>query len=118
MDIKAGSAVISALDEAQLHPTVALWMTTPEYEDDPRLAISSPHLDQENPLRAYEQVADVLHGKFSHTQPSIMLFRVNDPFIKRLRQLFGDTESVEGMRLGGQMIGNRFLTDAYVYRIR
>jgi hypothetical protein len=31
--------------------------------------------------------------------------------------MFGKANSVEGMRLGGQMIGDRFLEDAYLYRI-
>jgi hypothetical protein len=42
---------------------------------------------------------------------------MTDPFIRALRRLFGKTKSVEGMRLGGQMIGDRFVEDAYVYRI-
>ena len=43
---------------------------------------------------------------------------MNDPFIRVLRKIFGKTRSVEGMRLGGQMIGDRFIEDAYVYRVR
>jgi hypothetical protein len=34
-----------------------------------------------------------------------------------LRRIFAKTKSVEGMRLGGQMIGDRFIEDAWVYRI-
>jgi hypothetical protein len=40
-----------------------------------------------------------------------------DPFIKSLRRMFGKTKSVEGMRLGLQTIGDRFVEDAFVYRI-
>jgi hypothetical protein len=40
-----------------------------------------------------------------------------DPSIRELRRLFGKTKSVEGMRLGGQVFGDRFVEDAYVYRI-
>ena len=46
-----------------------------------------------------------------------MILAMSDPFIKALRKLFGRSKSVEGMRLGGQMIGDRFVDDAYVYRI-
>lgn len=46
-----------------------------------------------------------------------MILPMADPFIKELRRLFGKTRSVEGMRLGGQMIADRFVQDAYVYRI-
>jgi hypothetical protein len=46
-----------------------------------------------------------------------MIFPTKDPFIRELRRIFGKTKSVEGMRLGGQLIGDRFLEDAYVYQI-
>jgi hypothetical protein len=46
-----------------------------------------------------------------------MIFAMTDPFIKGLRRLFGKAKSAEGMRLGGQMIGDRFIEDGYVYRI-
>ena len=47
----------------------------------------------------------------------MMILPTNDPTIKHLRRSFGKTKNVEGMRLGGQMIGDRFTEDAYVYRI-
>ncbi|SPE36536.1 conserved hypothetical protein [Candidatus Sulfopaludibacter sp. SbA3] len=46
-----------------------------------------------------------------------MILPMADSFVKELRRLFGKTRSVEGMRLGGQLIGDRFVEDAYVYRI-
>jgi hypothetical protein len=46
-----------------------------------------------------------------------MILPMSDPFIKGLRSIFGKAKSVEGMRLGGQLIGDRFIEDAYVYRI-
>jgi hypothetical protein len=46
-----------------------------------------------------------------------MIFRMEDQFIRTLRRIFGKAASVEGMRLGGQMIGSRSLDEAYVYRI-
>ena len=41
-----------------------------------------------------------------------------NPVIRDLRRLFGKTAPVEGMRLGGQTIGDRFVEDAYVYRVK
>jgi hypothetical protein len=49
--------------------------------------------------------------------PPLMILPMSDPFIKALRKLFGKSKSVERMRLGGQMIGDRSIEDAYVYRI-
>jgi hypothetical protein len=47
-----------------------------------------------------------------------MIFPIKDPFIRELRRLFGKAKEVAGMRLGGQTIGERFVSDAYVYKIK
>jgi hypothetical protein len=92
-------------------------MVTPEYGDW-RLVISAPSLDQTHQLKAYEKVAEVLQGKFVSALPPILVLPTKDPFIRELRKIFGKAKSVEGMRLGGQKIGNRFVDSAYVYRIQ
>jgi hypothetical protein len=117
LDIEAGSRVVSALENAKVSPKVALWMITPEYEEG-RLVIAASALDQTHPLRAYEKVAEILHGEFFHSQPPILILRMKDPFIQKLREIFGNTKSVAGMRLGGQTIGHRYITDAYVYKVQ
>jgi hypothetical protein len=116
LDVEIGSRVIAVLDEAGVKAKVALWMTTPEYEEG-RLVIASPALDQSHPLRAYERIAETLHGEFIHSLPPILILKMRDPFIQSLRGLFAKVKSVDGMRLGGQTIGNRFILDAYVYRV-
>jgi hypothetical protein len=117
LEVDKGWKIVSTLDAADIDPKVALWMSTPEYEDG-RLVLASTKLDQSHPLRAYEAVADALKESFVYTLPPILILRMKDPFIKALRELFGKALSVEGMRLGGQTIGNRFVSEAYVYRIR
>jgi len=116
-EIDAGSKVISALDDADFKNLSALMAIFPEYGDW-KLVLSSPSLDQNDRLKAYEQVFKVLHGKFQYTLPEIMILPTKDPFIKELRKVFGKARDVTGMRLGGQKIGNRFLDNAYVYRIQ
>ena len=117
LDVETGARIVSVLEDAGIAVKVALWMVTSEYEAG-RLVLASSSLDQVHPLRAYETVFEILHGKFVHETPLLLVLRMRDPFIQSLRQLFSKTESVEGMRLGGQMIGNRFIEDGYVYRIR
>jgi hypothetical protein len=39
-------------------------------------------------------------------------------FIQALRKVFGSAADTYGMRLGGQMFGDQYLEDAFVYRIR
>ena len=116
-DIASGSQVVAALDHAGIKPKVALWMSSPEYEEG-RLVLSSSTLDQNRPLHAYEQVARILRSKFPNMPPPILILPTRSSFVKALRDRFGKASSVEGMRLGGQTFGDRFVSDAYVYRIR
>ncbi|MHB1701534.1 MAG: hypothetical protein ACYCSN_15670 [Acidobacteriaceae bacterium] len=117
-EIGAGSEIIQALDEAGMKVNVALWAVLSEYEDW-RLVLSSSSFDGANPLKAYEAVGDVLRKRGIRTyQLPFMILRMKDPLISGLRKVFAKTRSVEGMRLGGQSFGDRFLEDAYVYRIK
>jgi hypothetical protein len=43
---------------------------------------------------------------------------VRRPLIKDLRETFGKSSSVAGMRLGYQVIGGTWIDDGYVYRIK
>ena len=43
---------------------------------------------------------------------------MSDPMIRELRRMFSKTKSVEGMRLGGQRVGDQFVQEALVYRVR
>jgi len=116
LDVDAGTKVLKALDSAKLKVSVALWMVSSEYSDW-RLVLSSPAFDQTHPLKAYEQVAETLHDHFISIRPSVLILPIKDPFIRDLRKIFGKAKDVTGMRLGGQTIGNRFISDAYVYRV-
>jgi len=116
-DIAVGNEVVAYLEQAQIKLAFAALVVFPEYGDW-RLVISSSTLDQTHLLRAHDKVAEILHGHFSYTMLTIMILPTRDPFIRELRRIFGKTKSVLGMRLGGQSIGNRFVSDAYVYRIK
>ena len=105
------------LDEAGLDPAIALLAAFPEYSDW-RFVIASPALDQKNLLRAHERVAKAFHGEFVSRLPVTMILRMKDPFVRELRKSFSKVKNVEGMRLGGQTIGDRFIDSAYVYRIQ
>ena len=116
-DIEIGRDAVAALDEAGLKPVVCLMAAFPEYGDW-RLVLSSPALDQTRSLKAHQQVAAVLGGEFIPRLPVVMIFPTKDPFIRELRKSYGRFKNINGMRLGGQTIGNRFVDGAYVYRIQ
>jgi hypothetical protein len=116
-DIDIGRDALTALDAAGIKPVVALLAVLPEYGDW-RLILSSPALDQTHLLKAHEQVHAVLRGDFVYRLPIIMILPTKDPFVREIRGIFGKAKDVEGMRLGGQTIGNRFIDSAYVYRVQ
>ena len=118
VDIGRGAEMIARLTDAKLKIAVALWAYLSEYEDW-RMLIASSQFDSLDLRDAYQLVHDALApgGFTAANTPPIMILPMKDPSIKALRRLFGKTKSVQGMRLGGQLIGDRFVEDAYVYRI-
>ena len=118
-DIENGQKVIDALDKAGKTPNVALWAQLPEY-DDWRLVIASDRLDQSSSLSAYTEINATLRnaGIPVNRTPSIFWRPMDKPFIQALRRTFSSAADTYGMRLGGQPFGDKFLEDAFVYRIR
>jgi hypothetical protein len=43
---------------------------------------------------------------------------MDNSLIQELRRLFASSGDTRGMRLGGQRFGDKYLEDAFVYRIR
>jgi len=118
IEVDTGSRILKILDEADLQVKVALWAILPEYEDW-RLVLSSRKFDDGSLRDAYgllHKALDAVGFPLEQT-PTVVILRTSDPFVKNLRKIFGKTKSVEGMRLGGQTIGDRFIDDAYAYRI-
>jgi hypothetical protein len=118
VDIARSSELLDALDRAKIKVSVAFWAFLSEYEDW-RLVVSSRRLDLPDPRDAYGLLHETLApaGFAPRNTPPLMILPTKDPFIRELRRIFGKTNSTEGMRLGGQLIGGRFVQDAYVYRI-
>jgi hypothetical protein len=117
-EVEKGSRILQLLDEAALQVKVALWAFLGEYEEW-RLVLSSSKFDGGSLRDAYGLLHKALDGAgFPLEQtPTVVILRTSDPFIKALRKIFGKAKGVEGMRLGSQTIGNRYLDDAYAYRI-
>lgn len=118
-DFTTGLELVQALDRSTLSISVALWIFLQEYEDW-RFLLASRRLDAAKPAEAYGLVHDALsaEGVTLEQTPTLMILKTSDPFIRALRRILPKTKSVEGMRLGGQMIGDRFVEDAIVYRVR
>jgi len=118
-DIENGQSVIKALDDDGKAPTVALWAKLPDYENW-RLVLASDRLDQSSPFSGYSEINEAMEKAQIpiNRQPTVFLRPVSNPMIQELRRVFGSTADTYGMRLGGQTFGDKYLEDAFVYRIR
>ncbi len=118
-EFTAGLEIVHALDKSALPISVALWLYTPEHEDW-RFVLASRRLDAAEPSAAYGLVHDALTaaGIPLERTPTLLILKMSDPFIRALRATLSKAKGVEGMRLGGQRIGDRFIEDALVFRVR
>jgi hypothetical protein len=118
VDLEQGSQMLGILDRAGIKVQVALWVRFSEYESW-RLVLAGRQFDAVSFRDAYGLVNEALRaaGIDSDDEPLIMILAMHDPFIKALRRLFGKAQRVEGIRLGGDTIGDRDVEEGYVYRI-
>jgi hypothetical protein len=109
----AGSELVQALDRSTLSISVALWLYSPDYEDW-RFVLASRRLDAVEPSDAFGLVHDAFSaaGLSLEKTPPLPILKMPDAFIRALRKNFSKARTVEGMRVGGQLIGDRFVEDA------
>lgn len=118
LDIDDGQKVVEALDKTGNSPSVALWAKLPDYENW-RLVLASKHFDQISQPSSYSEIIDAMDkaGIPIHRQPAIFLRSMDSPMIQALRRVFASAADTYGMRLGGQQFGDKYVEDAFVYRI-
>lgn len=84
------------------------------------LLIATPRVDDVGPKEAYAELANVMKDIPSGWSqlPKIELISPKHPFYQALQSVFGQTASVEGVRLGNTQIGGMYIDDAYLYEVR
>lgn len=120
LDITGGEKILDMLDAAKFPVTVALWaLYGPEGDERWRLILASPLHDKIGYQEAFLKMFHALSGSNHNWALSpISLRTTKDPLIRDLRKQLGKTSHAIGSHLGGQMIGDRWVDDLYVYRIR
>jgi len=118
-DLEFGKHTLAALDAAHFPVTVAFWQYN-EDDGDWTLVLGTPLYEKLGAKEAY-----LRRNKALSTEKPVALSELplrlegnRSPLIKGLRKLFGKAAGVEGMRLGGHSVGNVWVDDAYIYRIR
>jgi hypothetical protein len=116
-DLAAGREALAVLDKAGIKNITALFASFPEYSDW-RFVLSSASLDQHSSLKAAERVYEILSGKFVYSLPLLMVLPARDPIIRALKRSFvGKVKAGEVIRMGGQMVGNRFASELIIVRL-
>lgn len=118
LDLQRAERIVSALEAKGIRVSAALWVHFSEYRDW-RLVVAAKTLDALDPGDAYLRVNQVLQdaGVTVWEAPPLFIMKTTDPFIRSLRRVFGKARSVTGMRLGGQVWGDRSVEDAWAYKI-
>jgi|SRR5271154_4258717 len=118
VDLRKSERIVSALEKAGVHVAVAMWVHFPEYEDW-RFVLASKNLDASSLGDAYLKVNHILTkaGMTVWEFPTIFIMKTTDPFVRALRKVFGKVANVVGMHLGGQTWGDRYVDEAYAYKI-
>ena len=118
VDLDRGAEVLSILDKAGLRVDIALWVTTSEHEDW-RLIISARTFEGLGMTDARRVIHRSLmaSGLSIHKWPTMTSLPWQDRFIQGLRHRYANMKDVEGLRPGGQLIGDRLVLDGYVYRL-
>jgi hypothetical protein len=95
-----------------------LWLL--ESENGWRLLVATPKVDEVGRRKAYEELGNVTRGVVPGVnQPlKIELISPKEPLYQALRSVFGNTESVEGTRLGNTQVGGMYIEDAFLYEVR
>jgi hypothetical protein len=117
-DMETGSKILQILDEAGLQVKVAMWAILPEYEEW-RLVLFSRKFDAAGLTNAFGLIHKALDAAALPVEltPSIVILRATDPLIRTLRKEYGKSKVIPGTHVGGRMLGDRFVEDAYAYRI-
>ena len=118
VDLTKSERIVSALENHGIRVTVALWVHFPEYENW-RFVLAAKDLDPLNLGDAYLKINRILTnaGLSVWETPRIFIMKTTDPFVRALRKGFKKFTNVTGMHIGGQTWGDRYIDDAYAYKI-
>ena len=117
--IEAGRIFTESLDAAGFRAVASFWLLDEE-TGEWRLIIATPMVDAEGPKSAYRRVQDILreHSELSQLKLSdISVVSPNYELVKLLRLALRTGKGITGIRFSKNRINDRFIEDAYIYRL-
>jgi hypothetical protein len=120
LEVAEGQRILDRLDAAKFTVPVALWVLSGEEGHEKwRLLLASPLYDKLGPGEATLKMVHTLWPmNLDWARSPISLETTRQPLVRELRKKYRKYGDAAGLRLGGHVIGNSFVDDAYVYRIR
>jgi hypothetical protein len=118
-DIKEAKRLIKALDESEFEVRAALWFYLTE-SDEWRLLIASPFVEQNGLKKSYNFIQEVLAKLSPPSKISLKEISVlspQDELISLLRVGIRTGPGISDIRFSRNVINNRLIEDAYIYRL-
>jgi len=118
-DINEGQRLIVALDKAGFQTKAAFWYYLTD-SDEWRLFIGTPIEEQFGPIKAYgiiQNEIEKLSPPIELSLKDISVLGSNDELISLLRIAVRTGPGISGIRFTRNVINNKFIDDAYIYRI-
>lgn len=122
-DIADGAALVRQLDKDQFPVTAALWLYESEREAW-RLIIASRIVAAEGAREAYrrlfksmKRVRKTRDRPFGLDSTRIQLVEDSDPLPTLLKRAVKTGPGVSGIRFTLNVVGGRYIDDAYIYRV-
>lgn len=114
-DLKAGRALVEALDRTGFPVSAAFWYFEPQREIW-RLVLATPRY--ENLRDATLQIVDVIRTDRAKYPDSarISVRRPDDPLVSGFSKRV-HVDDLNWVRFPGGIVGNEFVEDAYIYRV-
>lgn len=119
-DIQFGKTLWQSLRVSKKFPIKGILWLFQLKSGEWHLLIATPRVDAVGPKNAYAELSQITRDLPGDEVKlvRIELISPKHPFYEALRGVFGETASVEGVRLGNTQIGGMYIDDAYLYEIR
>jgi hypothetical protein len=119
-DIEFGRAMWHSLRGNKKFPIKGILWLFQLKSGEWHLLIATPRVDLVGPKNAYAELAETTKNIRGDELKllKVELISPKHPLYQALRSVFGETASVDGVRLGNTQIGGLYIDEAYLYEIR
>lgn len=128
--IEAGKALIKRLANSNVNLSSAFWFYSPE-TNEWQLVLAFPQVDTDGPKKAYESIQSVLYPPLGSSPQredehrvsplylqDITVLSPNHPLVRSLKSAISTEMESEGIQFTRSRIGDVFVEDTYIYRVR